>query len=219
MLSACVAVLPTIISAQDRAPKIVTQPQFKLSDEAVAPGIDGVLGVSLKIDKEGIVKSVVIHGGPAWPCGSPAPKEQIEAVRDAVKKQLLATVFEPSVKDGKPRDVELSLQFAVGEAYKVAVREEDAKSGSGVKLVEAGVIRGRATKLVEPAQAGMTGVVVVRVQVDEQGNVAHAGAITGHPQLQENARTAACSSKFSPTVLRGEPVKVTGLITYSFRRN
>jgi outer membrane biosynthesis protein TonB len=211
---------PVVLSAQDRAPKVVSQPIFKLSDEALAAGIDGVLGVSLKIDKEGIVKNVVIHGGPAWPCGSPAPKDQIESVREAVKKQLLATVFEPSQKDGKAREAELSLQFAVGEAYKSAVREEEAKNRpvAGAKLVEAGVIQGRAIRLAKPARPSMPGIVVVRVQVDEQGNVAHAGAINGHPQLQDLARTAACESKFSPTVLSGQPVKVTGMITYAMSR-
>ena len=218
-LCALLAIGPAVVPAQDRAPKVVSQPTFKLSDEAVAAGIDGVLGVSLKIDKTGRVNDVVIRGGPAWPCGSPAPKDQIDAVREAVKKQLLATTFEPPMKDGKPTDVELSLQFAIGEAYKAAVREEDAKSGTGkVKLVEAGVIKGRAKRLVEPDRIAMSGIVVVRVQVDEQGNVAHAGAISGHPQLQESARTAACDSKFSPTILHGEPVKVTGTMMYVFRR-
>ena len=218
-LCALLGIGRTVVPAQDRAPKVVSQPAFKLSEEAVAAGIDGVLGVSLKIDKTGKVNNVVIHGGPAWPCGAPAPKDQIEAVREAVKEQLLATTFEPPMKDGKPSDVELSLQFAIGEAYKVAVREEDAKSGTGKgKLVEAGVVKGRATRLVEPARIAMSGIVAVRVQIDEQGNVAHAGAITGHPPLQESARTAACDSKFSPTILHGEPIKITGTMTYVFRR-
>lgn len=212
---------PAVIHGQDRAPKVISQPSFKLSAEAIAAGIDGVLGISLKIDKSGKVKDVVIHGGPAWPCGSSRPGDQIEAVRDAVKKQLLATTFEPSTKNGKPTDVELSLQFAIGEAYKAAVREDDAKNrpGAETKLIEAGVIEGRAVRLVKPADTGVYGIAIVRVLVDEQGNVAHAGVINGHPRLQESVRTAACESKFSPTVLSGKPVKVTGIITYNLRRS
>lgn len=220
-LFAFLSIGSTNILSQDRAPQVLSQPVFNLSKEAIAAGIDGVLGVSLTIDKTGVVKKVVIHGGPAWPCGSPEPRAQIEAVREAVTKQLLTTTFAPPVKNGKQSDVDLSLQFAIGEAYKSVVKEEDAKNraGNGIKLVDAGVIRGRATRLVEPVLIGMTGVVVVRAQIDEQGNVAHAGAITGHSRLQENARTAACRSKFSPTILHGKPVKVTGTIVYTFRRN
>ncbi|HEX6123749.1 MAG TPA: energy transducer TonB [Pyrinomonadaceae bacterium] len=209
------------VHGQDRAPTVLSQPEFKLSDAAMAVGVDGVLGVSLKIDKSGRVKDVVIHGGPAWPCGSSKPGEQIEAVREAVKKQLLATTFEPPMKNGKSTDVELSLQFAIGQAYKAAVREDDAKNGvrAETKLIEAGVIEGRAVRLVKPVDTGVYGIVVVRVLVDEKGNVAHAGAINRHPRLQESVRTAACESKFSPTVLSGKPVKVTGIITYNLRRS
>ncbi|HKP68807.1 MAG TPA: energy transducer TonB [Pyrinomonadaceae bacterium] len=214
----------TFAAAQDRAPKVVSQPVFNLSDEAIAAGIDGVLGVSLKIDKNGAVKNVVINGGPAWQCGSREPKDQIEAVRDAVKKQLLATTFEPPMKGGKPTEVDLSLQFAIGSAYKSAVREEEAKLEAlarlveGTRLIEAGVINGRAIRLVKPPTLPMNGVVVIRVQIDEKGNVTHAGAVTGDSQLQDRSRTAACASKFSPTSLGGSPVKVTGMITYSFHR-
>ena len=196
----------TLAAAQDRAPRVISQPAFNLSDEAIAAGIDGVLGVSLKIDKTGAVKNVVINGGPAWPCGLASPKDQIETVRDAVKKQLLATTFEPPMKDGKPTEVELSLQFAIGSAYKSAVQEEEAKQKvlaslmEGNRLIEAGVINGRAIRLVKPSPLPINGVVVIRVLIDEKGNVAHAGAVTGHPQLQERARNAACDSKFSPQV-------------------
>ena len=208
------------VHGQDRAPKVLSQPEFKLSEAAVAAGVDGVVGISLKIDKSGRVKDVVVHGGPAWPCGSAKPGDQIEAVRDAVKKQLLATTFEPSMKNGKPTEVDLSLQFAIGQAYKAAVKENDAKNGgpTEAKLIEAGVIEGRALRLIKPVDTGVYGTAVVRVLVDEQGNVAHAGAINGHPRLQESVRTAACESKFSPTVLSGKPVKVTGIITYNLRR-
>ena len=217
VLCAVLIFFEAVVSAQDRAPKVVSQPVFILSNEAIAAGIDGVLGVSLKIDKTGKVTNVVIHGGPAWPCGAPEPKDQIKAVRDAVKQQLLATVFEPSMKNDKLIDVELSLQFAIGEAYKSTVRQDEAKNRPG-KLIEGGVINGRALRLVKPATPPMTGMAIIRVLIDEQGNVAHAGGVTGHPQLQSLARDAACESKFSPTSLSGQPVKVTGMITYNFSR-
>jgi periplasmic protein TonB len=57
---------------------------------------------------------------------------------------------------------------------------------------------------------------VVQVLVDESGNVISARAISGHPLLQAAAVAAAQQAKFAPTSLMGEPVKVSGVLTYNF---
>lgn len=62
----------------------------------------------------------------------------------------------------------------------------------------------------------LSGAVPVEVRIDESGNVIAAGAIGGHTLLQPAARESACNAKFAPTVLKGQPVKVTGVITYNF---
>jgi len=221
VLIAVISFSPFEIRSQVRGPKVVSQPQFNLSPDASAAGIDGLIGVSLTIDKTGKVKKVVIHGGPGWPCKDSSPPSQIDVVREEVKKQLMATTFGPSLQDGKPKEVDASLQFAVGEAYRRAVSEEEAKrrAASDLKVVDAGIINGRAIRLAKPVDRGMYGIVTVGVTIDEQGNVSHAGAVNGHPFLQQSARDAACNSKFSPTVLHGKPVKVTGIIMYKFSRN
>ena len=64
--------------------------------------------------------------------------------------------------------------------------------------------------------AKASGTVVVQVTVDENGNVVSAQAVSGHPLLQAAAIGAARSAKFSPTKLSGQPVKVSGVITYNF---
>ena len=221
VLFAVISFSPFEIRSQVRGPKVVSQPQFNLSPDAAAAGIDGLIGVSLTIDRTGNVKKVVIHGGPAWPCKDSSAPSQIDSVRESVKKQLMATVFEPSVKDGKPKEVDVSLQFAVGEAYRRAASKEQAEkdTASDIKVVDAGIINGRAIRLAKPVDRRMYGIVTVGVTIDEQGNVTNAGAVNGHPFLQESARDAACSSKFSPTILHGKPVKVTGVIVYNFSRN
>ena len=56
----------------------------------------------------------------------------------------------------------------------------------------------------------------VQVLIDEQGKVISASAVSGHPLLQAAAVAAARGAKFSPTVLSGQPVKVSGVITYNF---
>ncbi|HYH84566.1 MAG TPA: TonB family protein [Pyrinomonadaceae bacterium] len=65
-------------------------------------------------------------------------------------------------------------------------------------------------------QAGIQGPVSVQVLIDEQGRVVSAKATTGHPMLQGAAVQAAYRASFTPTKLSGQPVKVTGVITYNF---
>ncbi|MEP7147266.1 MAG: energy transducer TonB [Acidobacteriota bacterium] len=204
--------------AQDTEPRLLSQPGFVLSEKAVAAGIDGVFNVSLSIDKTGKVKTVTLHGGPAWPCNT-SPWSEIESVRDAVKKHLMSIVFAPATKNGKPYDVDVRLDFAIGEAYKRAVAIEEAeKAAAAGKLivVKAGVVNGKAIRLTKPRYAGIRGVVTIQVLIDERGNIANAGGMSGHPFLVKSAREAACESKFSPTIIEGKPVKVTGIITYNY---
>ena len=88
--------------------------------------------------------------------------------------------------------------------------------------ISGGVLNGKAISLPKPAyppiarQAHASGTVVVQVTIDENGNVISAHAVSGHPLLQGVAVAAARGARFSPTKLSGQPVKVTGVITYNF---
>lgn len=89
-------------------------------------------------------------------------------------------------------------------------------------IVSGGVLNGKALNLPKPTYppiakaAKVSGNVVVQVTVDENGNVTSASPVSGHPLLQAAAVAAARNAKFSPTKLSGRPVKVSGVITYSF---
>ncbi len=93
---------------------------------------------------------------------------------------------------------------------------------SSTKTVSGGVINGKATNLVKPAYPAAaravraSGAVNVQVTVDEKGDVISASAVSGHPLLRASAVQAARESKFSPTLLSGKAVKVTGVIVYNF---
>lgn len=88
--------------------------------------------------------------------------------------------------------------------------------------ISGGVLNGKAISLPKPAyppiarQAHASGTVVVQVTIDENGNVISAAAVSGHPLLRAVAAAAARGARFSPTKLSGQPVKVTGVITYNF---
>src|SRR6266436_103072 len=88
--------------------------------------------------------------------------------------------------------------------------------------ISGGVLNGKAVHLVTPPypaiarSAHASGAVQVQVLIDENGNVLSARAMSGHPLLQAAAVAAARASKFTPTKLSGQPVKVNGVIVYNF---
>ncbi|MGA9994872.1 MAG: TonB family protein [Pyrinomonadaceae bacterium] len=90
------------------------------------------------------------------------------------------------------------------------------------KPIAGGVLNGKAISLPKPAYppiaraAHASGTVIVQITIDENGSVISARAVSGHPLLQGAAVAAARGAKFSPTTLSGQPVKVTGVITYNF---
>jgi TonB family protein len=94
------------------------------------------------------------------------------------------------------------------------------------KYINAGVINGKALFLERPRwpaearNANSDGPVEVEVLVDERGEIISACAKNGgpHPALIEAAEVAAYKSRFSPTTLEGNPVKVSGRIIYIFKR-
>jgi TonB family protein len=89
-------------------------------------------------------------------------------------------------------------------------------------IISGGVLNGKAISKPQPAYppiakaARAAGVVTVQITVDESGRVVSASAVSGHPLLQQAAVTAAREARFSPTLLSGQPVKVSGVLTYNF---
>jgi hypothetical protein len=87
--------------------------------------------------------------------------------------------------------------------------------------IQGGMLNGKAIYLPVPeVPAGQaTGVVMVAVVIDEQGGVIEARAISGPSQLHAAAVSAARLARFSQTLLMGEPVRVSGTISYNFVRS
>lgn len=65
-------------------------------------------------------------------------------------------------------------------------------------------------------QIRQEGTVAVQIVVDEQGRVVSAKATSGPPLLLLAAERAALQARFTPTMLNGQPVKISGVITYNF---
>jgi len=87
-----------------------------------------------------------------------------------------------------------------------------------------GVINGRASNLPKPnypataKMVGASGKVSIQVLIDENGRVVSAKSADGHPLLRPAAEEAARRASFTPTLLSGVPVKVTGIIVYNFTK-
>lgn len=104
----------------------------------------------------------------------------------------------------------------------VVSRGDQPTSVSAPRMGNGGILNGKAVSLPKPeypaaakaVKAG--GTVSVQVMVDEEGNVISAEAVSGHPLLRSASETAARGAKFSPTLLSGQLVKISGVLTYNF---
>lgn len=95
-------------------------------------------------------------------------------------------------------------------------------NATGSRTVSGGVLNGKAKVLPKPeyppaAKAvRAAGPVTVEVLVDEMGKVVSATAVSGHPLLRAAAVQAARKAEFSPTLLAGKVVKLSGVLTFNF---
>ena len=84
-----------------------------------------------------------------------------------------------------------------------------------------GMLNSKAIYLPQPeVPAGeASGVVLVQILIDEQGTVIDARPVSGPQHLHAAAVNAARLARFSPTLFGGEPVKVSGTLSYNFARS
>jgi protein TonB len=112
------------------------------------------------------------------------------------------------------------------EPSRIVVVEDTTTPPEPVKpkpvIISKGPVTGQAISLPKPAypQAAkimhLGGSVKVQVLIDETGKVVSAQVLEGHPILSAPAAQAARQARFSPTILGGNPVKVSGYIVYNF---
>ncbi len=163
------------------------------------------------------------------------PERQVEVSTAAVaeKPQTLENPANPNeAKKSKTEDEQRNDASAEGDAKPAEAggaatplrpEKNDKPEKPGEKgPINGGVLNGKALFLPKPdypaeaKAAGAHGTVSVQVVVDEYGNVMSAKALNGHPSLQQACVNAALAARFSQTTLMGEPVKVSGILTYNF---
>jgi periplasmic protein TonB len=91
-----------------------------------------------------------------------------------------------------------------------------------VLKVSTGVLRSKTISIPKPGypplakQLRIQGSINVQVLINEDGKVVSAKAMGGHQLLVNAAEAAASQARFSPTLLSGQAVKVSGVIIYNF---
>jgi TonB family protein len=94
-----------------------------------------------------------------------------------------------------------------------------------LKPISGGILNGKAVSLPAPVypeiakRSRVTGLVEVEVVIDITGKVISAKALKGPALLMLAAEQAAKAARFTPTLLSGQPVRITGVITYNFTLN
>ena len=133
-----------------------------------------------------------------------AQENQTPATEDK-PKNAVDQMIEDAAKRGEP-------------IISTCITEDCAKDAAKIDGVETG----RPLRLPKPTYpaiaraANAQGEVEVKVIIGEEGTVIAAAAISGHPLLQAASVSAARDAQFAPTRLNGKPVKVVGVIKYSF---
>lgn len=93
-----------------------------------------------------------------------------------------------------------------------------------VNVDNGSVENGKAISLPRPEYPALAkankifGNAIVRILIDEEGNITSAKMFCGHSLFRESVENAARNSKFSVTRIDGKPIKVPGTIRYRFAR-
>ncbi len=202
-------------NAQERTVEVVKAEDYPFSTEELALGISGEMKLGLEVNEKGNVTRAYVYVGPSWPCGADIDSKLNKLMR-AIEKWSESYTFVPASTNGKAKATRIGLTIKIPSKPVEGVLDKKAK------LVTGGVINGKAVKLEKPAYPAAaraeraSGTVRVQVLISEEGEVMSAQALDGHPLLMFASRYAACRSKFSPTTLDGDPVKVSGVIIYNF---
>lgn len=107
--------------------------------------------------------------------------------------------------------------------FRIAIRVSAPVRPDGKGVPDVRVVNGKAIRLPKPgypsraAVRGLKGRVVVRVIIDELGNVVEAKAVCGPAVFWRACEEAARKATFEPTTLGGTPVEISGYVYYEFR--
>lgn len=228
-------VAPTVPPLGTRADTRPTASSFSVQTEHRRPRTLLWIALALIVGGSGIVIAIIVTRGrqqerPAELALANSAPNQNASTTDATAP-IDSVKSAPSVQSSpanrpteKPTQLPRTTPPAKDTPAKSYVEDEPPppKAAPPRAPISGGVLNGKAVRLVQPPypaiarSARASGQVRVQIIIDENGNVISASPVSGHPLLQGAAVSAARASKFSPTTLAGQPVKVSGIIIYNF---
>ena len=216
-------ILDAAVYAQETDPVLTSSAKYSMPESALNAEIGGTVVMGISVDATGKPARALLISGPMWPCGAD-PAKALEDLSATLTETMMSLRFTPGTTDGKPDEkaIALTLQLKNPKLALVPGPVDPATGKPRPTRISGGVLNGKATELPKPAYPAEartnrdSGAVSIEVLIDEDGKVVRAGAVSGAPTLQYAARDAACRAKFSATTLSGNPVKVSGVMTYNF---
>ena len=204
---------PKVVKAGLLNGRAISLPKPEYPADARKARLEGTVYVDVLVDESGIPLSATagyLNGKVRSESeDEPPPSPGEVALRHAAEDAALEARFTPTLLSGKPVRVTGKIVY-------------NFMLGASPSSVNGGILNGKATSLPKPEYpatakaARVGGTVVVNVTIDENGDVIEASAISGHPLLRAASEKAAREAKFAPTRLSGQPVKVSGMLTYEF---
>jgi len=176
--------------------KAIFLPQPEYPKTAIAVRASGEVVVQILIDEKGnVIKAEVISGHPLlW--------------ASSVKAALLAK-FEPFSISRKSVRVNNTI------VYKYSLDSPNQSNPENFTVYPVELPKPPFPSLCD-AKFRENEDIIVEAEIDENGNITSAVAISGHPCLKPGAVQAARFSKFEPPKVAGSPVKAKAQIIYTF---
>ena len=208
---------PITVDGRLMESKLVTRVEPVYPETARRARLEGTVALEVLIDEQGVVERVrIIRGG--YPPLQPA-------ARDAV----LQWRYAPTFLDGRAvkvlTTVNVTFRLPPGSAIAVAPSVAPVAPPRPRQPLRAGgvVQDSKLIHRVEPVYPELArrtraeAVIVMEVQIDEQGDVTDVSIARGHPLFDQAAIDAVKQWRYSPTLLNGEPVPVVTTVTIPFR--
>jgi TonB family protein len=211
--------VPHVINGGIVNGKAKTLPKPEYPEQIRAVGIEGRVRVRVLIDEEGnVISAEPILSVESDKNVGLEQQTEVESphplLQEAAREAAFKAKFAPTTLSGFPVRVSgiITYNFVAGEPQAPDIS----------KSLQGGALNIKAVDLPSPAYpkaaraVRASGAVTVQVLIDENGNIEYAGAVSGHPLLRAAAVEAAKNARFSPTMINGTPIKVSGVLTYNF---
>lgn len=149
----------------------------------------------------------------------PEPKKEAASADSVGRPVRIISSAAREPNEDRDRSDEPNVRSSLG-AEEEGRADDSARVEAGPLTI--GSLIGYATRRVAPIyprqarSMRMTGVVTVKIIVDEDGSVSEIDDLDGPPLLQRAASDAIRKWKFKPFKRDGEPVKATGFVSFNF---